>query len=125
MSAHQLSSVLGLRDTWRSRAARRGYAVLVIATLAIAGVTAPAAAAPASALPGPAVRVTPAVQEAAAAPVTQTGVSADALPTAQIDGVVWSQAVVGNRVFAGGDFDTIRPAGSAAGVNAAARVAQS
>ncbi|MBM9476857.1 PKD domain-containing protein [Nakamurella flavida] len=93
-----------------------------MATLGIAGLTAPtasAAAVPAS--PGSGMLAAPAVQAVAAAPVAQTGVSADALPTAQIDGVVWSQAVVGNRVFAGGDFDTIRPAGSAAGVNAAGR----
>ncbi len=49
-------------------------------------------------------------------PATPPTVSADALPTVQIDGVVWSQAVVGNRVFAGGSFANARPAGSAAGV---------
>ena len=42
-------------------------------------------------------------------------VSADALPTVQIDGVVWSQAVVGNTVYAGGRFNNARPAGAAAG----------
>ena len=44
-----------------------------------------------------------------------SGVTADALPTAQIDGVVWSQAIVGNTVYAGGSFKTARPAGAAAG----------
>ncbi|MBN9618720.1 MAG: cell surface protein, partial [Actinobacteria bacterium] len=44
-------------------------------------------------------------------------VTADALPTVQIDGVVWSQVVVGNTVYAGGNFANARPAGSAAGVN--------
>src|SRR3954470_11999461 len=34
-------------------------------------------------------------------PVTQTTVSADALPTVQIDGVAWAQVVVGNRVYLG------------------------
>ena len=43
--------------------------------------------------------------------------SATALPTTQIDGVVWSQEVVGNTVYVGGDFDNARPAGAAAGVN--------
>ncbi len=44
-------------------------------------------------------------------------VTADALPTVQIDGVVWSQAVVGNTVWAGGRFNNARPAGAAAGTN--------
>ena len=54
-------------------------------------------------------------------PATPPTVSADPLPTVQIDGVVWSQAVVGNRVFAGGSFANARPAGSAAGVGNIAR----
>ena len=44
-------------------------------------------------------------------------VAADALPTVQIDGVVWDQAVVGNTVYAVGQFSTARPAGSAPGQN--------
>ena len=44
-------------------------------------------------------------------------VSADVLPTVQINGVVWSQATIGNTVYAVGDFTRARPAGSAAGVN--------
>ncbi|GGL87345.1 PDK repeat-containing protein [Nakamurella endophytica] len=48
-------------------------------------------------------------------------VTADALPTAQIDGVVWSQAIAGNTVFAGGQFTKGRPAGSALGQNEVAR----
>src|SRR5882762_4808385 len=50
-----------------------------------------------------------------------SGVTADVLPTVQIDGVVWSQAVVGNTVYAGGSFATARPAGSAPGVNTTVR----
>jgi hypothetical protein len=42
-------------------------------------------------------------------------VTADALPTAQIDGVVLSQAVIGNTVYATGKFTTARPAGVALG----------
>lgn len=48
-------------------------------------------------------------------------VSADALPTVQVDGVVWAQAVVGNRVYAGGKFTTARPAGAAPGTNTTPR----
>lgn len=48
-------------------------------------------------------------------PLTPVTVSADGLPTAQINGVVWSQAMVGNRVYAGGSFSTARPAGSSTG----------
>ena len=35
---------------------------------------------------------------------TPPTVSADPLPTVQIDGVVWSQTIVGTKVFAGGSF---------------------
>jgi len=48
-------------------------------------------------------------------------VTADALPTVQIDGVVWDQEIVGNTVFVGGQFTTARPAGAAAGTNTQAR----
>jgi PKD repeat protein len=42
-------------------------------------------------------------------------VSADGLPTWQINGVVWSQAIVGNTVYVAGNFTKARPAGVAAG----------
>ncbi len=49
-------------------------------------------------------------------------VSAQPLPTVQIGtGVVWSQAVVGNTVYVGGQFSTARPAGSAPGTNEVTR----
>lgn len=59
---------------------------------------------------------------AAAVPAATTepataDVTADALPTVQIDGVVWAQAVVGNNVYAGGSFANARPAGAAPGTN--------
>ena len=56
---------------------------------------------------------------AAPAPVVQpaAAVTADRLPTVQVDGVVWSQAVVGNTVYAGGSFANARPAGAAPGTN--------
>ena len=47
--------------------------------------------------------------------------SADGLPTTQIDGVAWQQAIVGSRVYVGGEFTTARPAGAAAGVNTVTR----
>lgn len=43
--------------------------------------------------------------------------STTALPTVQVDGVVWSQVIVGNRVYATGMFSTARPAGAAAGTS--------
>ena len=42
---------------------------------------------------------------------TASVVTADALPTAQVNGVVWTQAVVGDRVFAAGEFSRARPRG--------------
>ncbi len=52
---------------------------------------------------------------------TPLTVSADALPTPQINGVVWTQVVVGDRVYVGGDFSTARPFGSDPGVSEVAR----
>ncbi len=64
----------------------------------------------------------PAGQAVAAAESTP---SAEALPTVQVDkgisgrdgAVVWSQAVVGNTVYVGGDFTVARPAGSQRGTD--------
>jgi PKD repeat protein len=44
-------------------------------------------------------------------------VTADALPTVQINGVAWTQEIVGNTVYVGGSFTSARPAGSAPGQN--------
>ncbi len=68
--------------------------------------------------------VTATTAEAAVPPIEQrsaTTVTADALPTVQIDGVVWDQEIVGDTVYAGGQFSYARPAGAAAGANQVAR----
>src|SRR5664279_4525474 len=75
--------------------------VLIAAGVVVAGVAAPVAV-------------------AAPGPVTAAGgsmVTADALPTVQIDGVAWSQVIVGGTVYVGGRFANARPAGAAAGTN--------
>lgn len=48
-------------------------------------------------------------------------VAADALPTVQVDGVVWDQAIVGRKVYAVGNFTTARPAGAAPGASTVTR----
>ncbi|MFS4505797.1 PKD domain-containing protein, partial [Clavibacter sp. Sh2141] len=50
-------------------------------------------------------------------PKSPVTVTADPLPTTQIDGVAWSQVVVGNTVYVAGKFQNARPAGAAAGTN--------
>lgn len=71
------------------------------------------------ALLGPAVGVVAAARPAAADTVPPAGtpatVSADALPTVQVDGVVWKTAVVGGTGYAVGRFTRARPAGTAPG----------
>lgn len=97
----------------RGPAARRPVRPVRAVTATIAGFGALAAAV----LPvGPA-----AADTAPVPPVTLTTVSADALPTVQVDGVVWDQAVVGDRVYAVGSFTAARPAGAAAGTRETAR----
>ena len=57
------------------------------------------------------------VSTADTAPATGTPatVSDDALPTWQVNGVVWSQVTVGNTVYATGSFSKARPPGVAEG----------
>ncbi|MFC4911006.1 LamG-like jellyroll fold domain-containing protein [Actinomadura gamaensis] len=52
---------------------------------------------------------------------TPPTVSADPLPTVQVNGVVWSMATVGDTVYATGDFSKARPAGAPAGQQEVAR----
>jgi hypothetical protein len=47
--------------------------------------------------------------------VQEQTVSADSLPTVQVNGVVWAQVVVGDTVYATGNFTKARPAGAAPG----------
>src|SRR3712207_203455 len=56
-----------------------------------------------------------------ASPATPVTVTADALPTTQINGVAWSQVVVGNTVYVAGQFSTARPAGAPAGTQEVVR----
>ncbi|HET8590464.1 MAG TPA: hypothetical protein VFM01_12595, partial [Nakamurella sp.] len=90
---------------------RRWTSVLAVVALSVAGlvgttiIAAPLAAADTPTGPGPVLDPPPSV------------VTADVLPTVQIDGVVWSQQIVGNTVYAAGSFANARPAGAAAGTN--------
>ncbi|MFP3464345.1 PKD domain-containing protein [Leifsonia sp. SIMBA_070] len=54
-------------------------------------------------------------------PASPPTVGATALPTVQMDGVAWSQTVVGDTVYVAGKFTTARPAGSPAGSNTTPR----
>ncbi|TDN90830.1 LamG domain-containing protein [Microbacterium sp. BK668] len=66
---------------------------------------------------GSLVALTPAHADVSPPPGEASTVTADALPTVQINGIVWDQAVVGNVVYAAGRFTSARPAGAAAGTN--------
>jgi hypothetical protein len=57
--------------------------------------------------------VPPAGADTSPAAGTPATVSADALPTVQVNGVVWSQVTVGNTVVATGSFSETWPAGVA------------
>lgn len=57
----------------------------------------------------------PATAGGTSPPPLPSTVTADALPTWQLNGVVWSQAVVGRTVYAAGAFTKARPPGVAPG----------
>ena len=91
--------VFGVGDVRRWVAA--GVVGVVVAAGAVVG-----GAMPASAASGPAP-----IEQRNAATVT-----ADPLPTVQIDsGIVWAQVISGDTVYAGGSFSNARPAGAAPG----------
>ncbi|MHA3723936.1 PKD domain-containing protein [Leucobacter sp. HY1910] len=48
---------------------------------------------------------------------TPATVTADALPTVQMNGIAWDQEVVGDVVYAAGSFSSARPAGAAPGTD--------
>ncbi|SKB61830.1 hypothetical protein SAMN05660473_01612 [Arthrobacter sp. 49Tsu3.1M3] len=92
------------------RPLQKVVAALVASALALSlGLAAVAPAAAGSAPPEPAEPANPAT------------VTADGLPTVQIDGVVWQHVVVGNTVYVAGSSGTARPAGSSAGTNTVVR----
>nr|WP_325210306.1 LamG-like jellyroll fold domain-containing protein [Salinibacterium sp.] len=87
----------------RSSAARSRVVAMALAFVLAAGVL---------------VQASPAVADSAPAdPAVSPTVTADGLPTTQINGVAWSQVIVGNTVYVGGDFTAARPAGAAPGTN--------
>lgn len=63
----------------------------------------------------------PAVADSAPAPNVPVTVTADRLPTAQHNGVGWTQVVVGNKVYVGGNFTKARPSGAAPGTQEVTR----
>lgn len=71
--------------------------VVVAASIGVVGGAVPAAA---DSAPGPNVPVT---------------VTADRLPTVQHNGVGWTQVIIGNKVYVGGNFSQARPSGAAPG----------
>ncbi|MEU4361788.1 PKD domain-containing protein [Promicromonospora sp. NPDC023987] len=93
----------------RTLPGRRVSAVLASVTLVVASfVAAPLASATEAA------QIATEVAEPTADPAS---VSADALPTVQVDGIVWKQAIAGDTVYVGGEFQNARPAGAAPGTN--------
>jgi PKD repeat protein len=80
--------------------------------LAFVRLTAALLTATATVIAGLALVVMPSVPAAASdAPALPDTVTADVLPTWQINGVVWSQAVVGDTVYVTGSFTRARPPG--------------
>ncbi len=65
--------------------------------------------------------VVPTIGRAAAAEPLPETVTADGLPTAQINGKATAVRIVGDTVYAGGEFTSARPAGAAAGTNESQR----
>lgn len=94
------------RDVDAVRTAPRGPVRRVLAALV------PAVLAFTALLPAPGASAT---TSDAAAGSTSTTVTSDLLTTPQVDGTVYSIAVVGDVAYVGGHFTTARPAGTSAG----------
>ncbi|WP_159433625.1 PKD domain-containing protein [Agrococcus sp. Marseille-P2731] len=101
------------------RFAQLGIAIAAVAALLVSTPLTPAAAA---AQPAAQLSVEGTEQELTAAAAEEAQpVTSDPLPTVQIDGIVYAQAVAANRVFAGGQFASARPAGAAPGTQLTSR----
>ena len=94
MSGHPELAVSG----WRRRVAAFAALLMLTSVFAVGAGTAGADTAPVD-------------------PNEPRTVAADALPTVQIDGIVWDQVIVGDTVYVTGSFSSARPAGSALGTN--------
>jgi len=81
------------------------------------GVLVPVLVAGTTALVAGAVTSPAAADTAPQPPASVPTVSADALPTVQINGIVYGQVIVGNRVYVTGEFTSARAAGAAAGTD--------
>ncbi|HEY0240830.1 MAG TPA: hypothetical protein VGC37_19535, partial [Friedmanniella sp.] len=94
-------------------ASRRAVTLPLALALALVGLLGAFGLPAAQAAPPPAV-----VQ-----PDSSSGVTADVLPTTQINagGYVQDQAIVGDAVYAGGSFSSARPAGAASGTSESRR----
>ena len=107
------------------RTARSAVGVLALSALVAGGIAWAPTAASAATAADPGMTVTGAYTSsspAGSAAVTDTTtLSTDVLPTPQINGVVWSTAVVGTTAYAVGAFTAARPSGSAAGQNSVTR----
>ncbi|MHA7155252.1 PKD domain-containing protein [Arthrobacter sp. TMN-50] len=103
----------------RTVAAQLKFQVKLTSQAAIAAVLCVLLALSAAVVGGPAqADSAPANPQNPATPVT---VSSDALPTAQINGVAWQQAIIGNVVYVAGRFTTARPSGAAPNTSTVSR----
>lgn len=94
---------------------RRGGAARAVSVMAAK--TTSIVAALALVISGALLTPTAAVADTAPDAGTPATYASDALPTVQVDGVVYAQEVVGDTVYVGGNFASARPAGSALGSN--------
>ncbi len=90
------------QQRWRGGIRLRGLVLAVIVALCMTGLA-------------PLVGTTPARADTISLPGEPATVTAQQLPTWQINGVVWHQVMVGNTVYATGNFTTARPPGVAVG----------